>query len=166
MAQSAARSLLQTVWGERGFPVDPIWIANQLGIKVIHAKLDPAVSGAIIKDAGKDPVIVLSETDSKVRRRFTCAHELGHYAQRVTQGDVDQYDFVDLRGPDAASGSSPDERFANQFAACLLMPEEEVRRLHDDGVPAVAMAAHFGVSGEAMSIRLNRLRLVALPQEA
>ena len=72
----------------------------------------------------------------------------------------------DRRGPSAARGNNPDEIYANQFAAALLMPEEKVRELRGQIGPA-AMAVEFGVSLEAMMFRLENLgldRLVQMPQ--
>ncbi|HYD79211.1 MAG TPA: ImmA/IrrE family metallo-endopeptidase [Paucimonas sp.] len=138
--------------------MDPVWIAGQLGLEVREAVLPPNVSGALIKDRDQDPLIVLSQSDSKSRKRFTCAHELGHYADRLGK-DIEQYEYIDLRGDQSSTGTNPDEVFANQFAAALLMPEEEVRRLAKAKLPAFLMAQHFGVSDDAIRYRLRNLRL-------
>lgn len=158
MPRDAAENILTEVWGQRGFPVDPIWVARQFGVNVLTAALPDEVSGALIKDRGKDPVIVLSERDSKNRMRFTTAHELGHYIQRQNQ---DHYEYIDLRSPASSSGSDPDEIFANQFAANLLMPAYAVRDQVKSEKPAFLIALHFGVSGDAMSFRLRNLGLAA-----
>ena len=159
-AKTSASELLQSTWGDRGFPVDPVWIAGQLGLDVKEAVLPPNVSGALIKDQDQDPVIVLSKSDSKSRKRFTCAHELGHYADRLNKDEA-QYEYIDLRGDQSGTGMDPDEIFANQFAAALLMPEDEVRRLARANMPAFLMAQHFGVSDDAIRFRLKNLRLKA-----
>ncbi len=157
-AKTSANELLESIWGERGFPVDPVWIAAQLGLDVIETDLPESVSGALIKDKEKDPVIVLSKSDSKNRKRFSCAHEIGHYADRLNQ-DGEQYEYVDLRGQQASAGTNPDEIFANQFAAALLMPEDEVKRLVKAGTATFLMAQHFGVSDDAIRYRLKNLGL-------
>ncbi len=157
-AKSSANELLESIWGERGFPVDPVWIAAQLGLDVIETDLPESVSGALIKDREKDPIIVLSKSDSKNRKRFSCAHEIGHYADRLNQ-DGEQYEYVDFRGQQASAGTNPDEVFANQFAAALLMPEDEVRRLAKAGTPTFLMAQRFGVSDDAIRFRLRNLGL-------
>ncbi len=61
-------------------PVDPIRLASYLGINVLIDDLPDNVSGRIEKRADRDPVITLNRADSTNRARFTCAHELGHYA--------------------------------------------------------------------------------------
>lgn len=159
-ARTAAQSLLESVWGQREFPVDPVWLANQLGIDVIETELPDNVSGALIKDKDKDPVIVLCKLDSKNRKRFTCAHEIGHYAYRLTTNG-DHYEYIDLRGDSASTGTDPEEIYANQFAAELLMPKDEVEKLSNKNMPAFLIAQHFGVSDDAMRYRLKNLSLKA-----
>ncbi|MBT0974157.1 ImmA/IrrE family metallo-endopeptidase, partial [Salmonella enterica subsp. enterica serovar 1,4,[5],12:i:-] len=95
--------------------------------------LDDDVSGALLKEPEQDPVIILNRNDSNVRKRFTCAHELGHYVKRTENGQPLEYEFVDYRGKLASQGVDSEEIFANNFAACLLMPEKEVRRLNNAG---------------------------------
>lgn len=157
-AEQSAAALLQATWGDRDFPVDPAQIAKQLGLEVIDADLPMNVSGALVKKRDQDAIILLNQTDSKNRKRFSCAHELGHYIQRVQQ-DGESYEYIDLRGDEAATGCNPDEVFANKFAASLLMPEEEVRRLCKEKTPPFLMALHFSVSDDAMRFRLKNLGL-------
>lgn len=147
-------------WGEDVFPVDPVTIARHLGVEVLETHLPTDVSGALIKEAGQDPQIILETTDHSNRKRFSCAHELGHYASRVESNDEDlQYEYVDFRNGASATGQDPEEVFANNFAACLLMPESEVRARANKGTHA-ELAAYFGVSNEAMKFRLKKLNLL------
>ena len=46
MPNTSASTLLKHVWGERGYPVDSVWIASKLGLDVIEASLGNDVSGA------------------------------------------------------------------------------------------------------------------------
>lgn len=160
--QQAAKDsqlLLDTVWLGRGrrIPVDPIEIAHDLGIDVLEGPLDANVSAALIKRLGHDPQIVLNREDSRNRKRFSCAHELGHFYRR--QDDQDQYEYVDFRDIFAASGTSDEEIYANEFGASLLMPEREVRDLHVAGWNEVRLAFHFDVSRDAMHYRKKNLGL-------
>ncbi|MEW6219197.1 MAG: ImmA/IrrE family metallo-endopeptidase [Thermodesulfobacteriota bacterium] len=151
-----ANNLLHNAWGDRGFPIDPVTICTRLGIKVIQTTLPADVSGALIKEQGKDPVILVHQADSRKRQRFTCAHELGHYVHRASCGEaLDEYDTIDLRDPLSKQGTDPVERYANNFAANLLMPFHEVGRLHRAGTSLFDMADYFDVSEEAMSFRLQ-----------
>lgn len=156
-ARDAAR-LLHETWA-RPIPVDPAMIARAAGLRVIEASLDGSTLGALIKQPGEDPIIMINEDDSPNRKRFTCAHELGHFVRRG--GDDDKYTRIDFRGPHSATGEDPEEVYANEFAACLLMPEDEVRRLHKDKLSELEMSIRFGVSREAMHFRLDNLELIA-----
>ena len=154
-AQEAERIRLST-WEADRFPVDPVLIARQLGIDVRRAVLRQDISGALVKRLGEDPAILLNANDHRNRQRFTCAHELGHFVTR--ESEPDRYEYVDLRDTMySASGRDPEEIFANRFAAHLLMPEAEVRRLAGTGMSATLMARHFGVSQDAMSNHLKNL---------
>lgn len=153
-----AKSVRAEVWEPRGFPVDPAWIAHQMGLRVLDADLPERVSGALVKEAGEDPVILLNKADSRNRKRFSCAHELGHYACRMTNG-ADHYEFIDFRDEEAAAGTNSEEIFANRFAAELLMPGNQVKRLHQEGKPSILIARYFGVSDDAIRIRFKSLGL-------
>lgn len=159
-AEEAAQKVLGTVWKSRSFPVDPAWIASQLGIKVIETELPEEVSGAIIKKKNQDPIVVISKADSKNRQRFSCAHELGHYVYRSSEGK-EEYEWIDLRDKTSGMGTKTEEVYANKFAASLLMPQDEVKLLHKGKTPPFLMAQYFGVSDDAMNFRLQNLALVS-----
>lgn len=155
-ARDAAR-LLEDVW--RGpIPIDPAFIARAVGLRVLEVKFDDETIGALVKRPGKDPIVMLNESDGPNGKRFTCAHEIGHYRR---QPDTElEYTKVDLRSRIlSASGIDPEEIYANEFAACLLMPAEPVQRFCSEGLDAFEMAIRFGVSREAMQFRLSNLDL-------
>lgn len=163
-ARAEAAVILRDVWStispNRVVPVDPVQIADALGIDVFEAQLAKNVSGAIVKDPGRDPQIIMNRDDHPNRQRFTCAHELGHFVLRsADEEEADEYEFIDFRGPEASGGTDESEIFANAFAAHLLMPEDEVRaRVKDGGTPA-SLAFEFRVSQEAMTHHLKNLGL-------
>lgn len=153
-AELAAERVRKLYWNGL-FPIDPVKIAASMGVKVLKSELPPEVSGAIIKQQGQDAIIYLSADDSDQRKRFTCAHELGHFYQHL--GD-DKIGYVDLRHDTlSAAASQPEEIFANQFAAHLLMPETEIKRRCRDS--KVELTAYFGVSAEALKYRLMNLKI-------
>lgn len=157
--ERGAEEVLRTYWAQRDeipLPVDPIAIAAKLGIKVFTAQLEAKVSGMLFMRAGRDPEIYLNRADSYNRQRFTCAHELGHWSKHIAEG-VDTGHYVDLRGSLSSQGTDPDEIYANQFAASLLMPEDEVRRLVGKGYGPVAIADKLRVSPDAVAFRLKNL---------
>jgi Zn-dependent peptidase ImmA (M78 family) len=162
-AEAAAHDLLKSAWGDElgkcKLPIDPFSIASTLGLKVMRIPLEPDVSGMLAKYPGQDPEVFVNATDSQVRQRFSCAHEIGHYVKRGSSGSKDEeWGYIDRRGPSAGQGTNPDEIYANQFAAALLMPEERVKALESEGMSPVSMAVAFNVSLEAMTHRIDNIR--------
>ena len=161
--QRDAEEILRTVWQrdqlEIRLPVDPFAIAPSLGIGVYVSDLDSSVSGMLVKRPGYDPEIHVQQSDSRNRQRFTCAHELGHYVKRSAEGnDGKRWQYVDHRDDLASKGKDPEEIYANQFAANLLMPADLVR-ISSQRRSVAALAYEFGVSGDAMNFRLDNLGL-------
>jgi len=154
-ATNAAQRILSEYWAD-SIPVDPARIARKMGMEVANAYLDPDVAGAVEKRAGKVPHIYLSASDHPNRQRFTCAHEVGHVVKHENDGD---FEFVDYRDMTASMGIDEDERYANAFAAALLMPEAQVRRLRQLGMNEADMSVQLGVSEAAMVNRLKNLGL-------
>jgi Zn-dependent peptidase ImmA (M78 family) len=154
-ATDAAQKVLAENWGD-AIPVDPAVVARKMGMEVSDAYLDPDVAGAIEKREGRPAHIYLSTTDHPNRKRFTCAHEIGHAVKRIGE---DTFEYVDYRDGTASMGVDEGELFANSFAAALLMPEKEVRRLHAIGMHEREMCRTFGVSEAAMVNRLKNLGL-------
>ena len=153
----AASELLEECW-DGTLPVDPVRVAQSMGVKVLDASLSDDVSGALVKKEGADPSILLNATDSRNRKRFTCAHELGHFIRRTAEPH--KYEYVDYRDERSSTGTVEEEMFANSFAANLLMPEFLVKSLHGQELPDFRMAKKFGVSQEAMQFRLKNLGLL------
>ena len=156
-AERDAIGLLDEFW-DGILPVDPVRIAKELGLEVLEAHLKKDVSGALVKKEGRDPSILLNAEDGKSRKRFTCAHELGHYIRRSSE-PTPRYEYVDYRDKASSTGTVEEERYANSFAASLLMPEVAVQAVHESGMPAFRLANRFGVSPESMQHRLDNLGL-------
>lgn len=154
-AKREAERLLVGFWGGYRYPVDPVRIARLLGISVVDAHLGSDIAGAIVKEGGRDPVILLNESDHPNRKRFTAAHEIGHFVRHKE----DAFEYVDRRDTLSTTGTDADEIFANAFAANLLMPEQDVRRLFREDLSDLEMAARFGVSREAVGFRVSNLAL-------
>jgi Zn-dependent peptidase ImmA (M78 family) len=64
-----------------------------------------------------------------------------------------------MREPETASEEMPEEIYAEEFAACLLMPEEVVRTLAELGMDDLEMAVWLVVSLEEIQNRLRDLNL-------
>lgn len=98
-------------------------------------------------------IMTVNSQHPDVRQRYTLGHELGHYLNH--RSSVKSFeDTVFFR----SSQKSSMEFMADQFAARLLMPENDVNLLVNNGIKTVKeMAAKFGVSLEAMKYRLEQL---------
>lgn len=103
------------------------------------------------------------------RRRFTAAHELGHFVlHRETMGRFRADTDETLQEADGALADQM-EREANRFAAELLMPEEVCRRRAEEfrrrfrccprGVLAYRLMSELLVSREALRYRLQSLEI-------
>ena len=102
------------------------------------------------------------------RKRFTIAHEIGHFRMHVVNAAgvfVDRpQDIAELPG-DGGHGDLPEleqrEREADAFARELLMPEFLVtEQAHRIGFNLPALAERFEVSVPAIRLRLRLLGLL------
>lgn len=98
-------------------------------------------------------VMTVNSLHPSVRQRYTLGHELGHYLNH--RDSVKSFeDSVFFRNNQKSSM----EYMADQFAACLLMPETDINALLKSGIKTVKeMASKFDVSLEAMKYRLEQL---------
>ena len=139
-------------------PVDAFAISRRLGIEVwSDDELPPEVSGILRKDADyKNPEIFLNEIDAHDRRRFTCAHALGHYSRNAEVGRGGVWKYVEGRDFFAAELRDVEEIYATEFAAELLMPRAALREL-DGNVGVAPLAEMFGVTADVMRFRLDQI---------
>jgi Zn-dependent peptidase ImmA (M78 family) len=155
LATVAAEQLVKDLKIDR-LPIDPIAIAEGLGILVQPKPTSGGVSGMLIRLGNEFAIAYASHIDNDGFKRFCVGHELGHYH---LPGHVDAVlAHGDIHESRAGSFSDdPYEREADHFAAGLLMPDplfsRELRRL-GDGLEAVeAVAGLCGVSLTAAAIR-------------
>lgn len=151
-AREKARDVLDNYWdGE--YPVKVSAISRKMGVTPFKATLPFGVSGMIIKEQGQDARAYAEASESEERRRFTLAHELGHYVERVTVADDNDFAFKDKR-----SGEYDlHEFYADEFAGALLMPEQPFMSMIREGRSLIEVAARFGVSLAAVRKRRERL---------
>ncbi len=136
-------------------PVPVASIAEDLlGLHVEEAQLD-GVSGLLYPAERR---IVLNAGEIPARRRFTLAHELGHWVCQCLEG-TRQPVFCRAEEVGVDPQAKALEREANVFAAELLMPEDAVRATWTGGLERVARC--FGVSSPAMHWRAYSFGLVS-----
>ena len=133
-------------------PISVVGIANKLGVKVYKTNdFDDQISGLIQRDehhGGKSGYAIYTNArHPTTRRRFTIAHEIGHFVLHR-----------DLIGDGITDDGLYRSRLRGGFesAANLLMPRELVWEFIEQGVDTVdELAKKFNVSKSAMSIRLG-----------
>lgn len=147
-------------------PVNVNAVSDFLGIKVKAVELEEEVSGFCVIN-GSFIHIGFNKNDPAVRIRFTIAHELGHVLLHAKDNPV----FIDKvkkfdRNVNSSTGQLQIEREANAFAAALLMPRglltaEINSNMNETNKSFISLLANkFGVSDQAMTIRLTNLGLI------
>ncbi len=160
LACRAANELLDEL-GLLTAPIDPEWIARTKNLMFEEQDGFPTgVYGALFRSGNSFGIIVSASCPSDGHKRFTIAHELGHYH---LPGHVDRL-FPDPGDGNAVSlgghfrgRKDPLEVDADYFANELLMPTRLVRpfiKTVGDGLSAVeALATQFRTSLSAAAIR-------------
>ena len=169
LARATAEKLVERL-GLRAGPIDVEKIAEALGLRVVAENLGGEISGLLVSKEGMASIAV-ERREPPARRRFTIAHEIGHFLlrhhlQRNELVHTDERWQVIYRSPKASEGLDPMEVQANQFAATLLMPtrilRDRVQQLQKPLTEADVkkLANDFKVSEQAMTIRLSGLGLL------
>jgi len=158
-------------------PIDVYKVANELGICFEDDySLPPATIGTISFHGVTATVKINPFQNNYIpRRRFTLAHEIGHFCLHRAKS---QNGFSDSMHTMSRTESywNPIESEANNFAAQLLMPKplvmEEGQQVIDDythyyntdtisaGEFVELMADRFVVSSKAMEYRLRNIGII------
>lgn len=164
-ARSTATALLDEV-GVTTLPVDPFAIAKMKRISVVERELPPDIYGACGYLDNAFHIVISSLCPTPGHRRFTAAHELGHYhlpkhVDRMFSAGVT---LVASEGGHFQDGASDVEREADHFASELLMPERLIRPLLR-GRPSLAVARAIATACEVSltSAAISMARLTGDP---
>jgi Zn-dependent peptidase ImmA (M78 family) len=124
------------------------------------------LAAMLIRDAGK-VIIALNANHDKQKRRFSIAHEIGHFL--LHPGEklfVDREFSVNFRDSKSSIGKHIQEIEANRFASNLLIPEqfliEDLRaylmdEIDDKNKISRELSKKYDVSALTMNIRINSL---------
>ena len=95
-------------------------------------------------------VIGYNQNINYFRKRFTIAHELGHFLLKhlIKEHEINFYD------------KDPQEKEANQFAAELLMPLEFIKVDFKNNPNIEALSVKYLVSKEAMGWKLYDQKII------
>lgn len=136
-------------------------VLEDVGVHVFFDALPSKLAGLYVFVPDFGYCVLINKLHPKERRRWTMAHEYGHFLMDRDKPGVD-YLRPMLRKPE-------NERFADAFAAAFLMPDagvqrrfyEEVERKSDFNVGDLCrMADYYAVSLMPMTLRLESLSLV------
>ncbi|MGH9891760.1 MAG: ImmA/IrrE family metallo-endopeptidase [bacterium] len=158
LARRRANQLLDEL-AITSFPVDPERVAAAKGIQIeTHAKFPKGRYGALVRQGDLFRIVVWDGCPTLGHRRFTIAHELGHYH---LDGHIEA--LLASTGIAVSSGGNytgrkdPFEVEADAFASELLMAERFARpviKALSSGLAAVREVANrFVVSFSAAAIR-------------
>ncbi len=100
---------------------------NRSGYRLLRYPIEgESALGFALKRDG-DYIIFTNSAVRLSREIFTLAHEIGHVILHLNSGRA----FIDNKQTLDDSENNEEEQEANYFAACLLMPEESVRKFFD-----------------------------------
>ncbi len=131
------------------------------------------ISGLIFRE-GSQAIIGVNSNHPNTRKRFTIAHELGHFFLHTENPlFVDRVFAVKLRDHVSSEAINQDEIEANAFAAELLMPSKFLKEdfskaksgildyeNEDIGEIIKKLAERYEVSTHAMTVRLINLGVI------
>jgi len=132
-------------------------LAGAMGVIVREGGLENADAWLFRRPEGKGVLRICNQASSRARRRFSIAHELGHWvmhphlAQWKYCTETDLTDYV----------RSPEEVEANCFAATLLMPRFMMRGSMGSADPSFALIERITTEFET-SITATARRFVEL----
>jgi Zn-dependent peptidase ImmA (M78 family) len=135
-------------------------LAKTLGITVFETKFveNDTIDGLLEypKKTSESPKIFLNKERPATRKKFTLAHEIGHYVlhrNKKTKYRIDPYDYSEN------DHTTKEETEANYFAASLLVPKEKLKSILALSKGSLEMAAsYFGVSKPVIENRIKWLQ--------
>ena len=165
-ASAKSLEVLEEINWDSTSPIDPFAIAKSKNIEVIFSAMPQELSGFIQKDTNGKVKIHISAIDPVTRKKFTCAHELGHFYQ-------EQYNATRKRSPSKdpsymfveSKGQKQDysEIYADEFAGNLLMPTSLIKSIlnADPAISIKELATKLEMSVQSTSIRLQNLGYIS-----
>jgi Zn-dependent peptidase ImmA (M78 family) len=123
-AEKAAYNLIEE-FGLDKPPIDPVALAEALGVKVYFAEFDEGdIAG--FYDA-EEVAIYVNKDEYPARQTFTIAHELGHHLLHREWANSTDYKVLLRESRDGDLPKDPYEQEADAFAAHLLVPRHMLR---------------------------------------
>lgn len=140
---------------------------ERMGYKLLRYPLgmNADLGFALKKD---NDIVIFTNTSSRLSREiFTLAHEMGHVVLHLEDGNS----FIDDNITITGRSTDKSEQEANYFAACLLMPLDDVHRFVDleiqdfdekrlSAMDIARIMSEFNVSFDMALNRLENLEII------
>lgn len=129
---------------------DPFELCDALGITCIHEDMG-GLTG-LLTYIGDEPAIIISSRIGREERRLACAHEIGHcllHSDIAREGCLKEFEIFNMK--------DKVEYEANIFAAHLLIDDDELLRLLQEGRDVFETAMMLGVNPNLLNIKLIEL---------
>jgi len=139
-------------------PIDPIGIASALGLGVREQPLSSGCDGLLLCTGRVKGILVNQRVESQTRKRFTVAHEIGHFRIHQARDFSCQPQALlswDERHPEAE---------ANEFAAELMMPEQFFKG-DAERLPSMPLLTELAESKYQTSLTSTGIRYTKLTDE-
>lgn len=134
-------------------PISMRQFCKYYGLKYKKVPLDKNTCGMMIRSS-RGNYIIVNAYHPYTRRRFSVAHEAGHYFLGH------ESDVTHERGHHRF-----EEAQANKFGSCLLMPNDLIHRVHKEHQTIQEMAYWLRVSPISAAIRCQQLGIRRLESE-
>ncbi len=137
-------------------------LEREIGLRTFSLNVPGGVAGLFGVSPTAGPAVAINAGHPSTRQRWTLCHEYAHFLVHRARPEVTRLGSYQ-RVPET-------ERFAEAFAAAFLMPRSglvrRLRTLSEDGkdvriADLLVLAGEFGVSAQAMILRLEGLRFVS-----
>lgn len=136
-------------------------LERDLGLRIFSLDLPGRVAGLFGLSPVAGPCVAINAAHPATRQNWTLAHECAHFLTAKDRPEITRLGGY-RRAPDT-------ERFAERFAGAWLMPKSGIeRRLRElaadrqnlNVADLLVLASEFGVSAQALILRLEDLRFL------
>jgi len=136
---------------------DPYELAESLGIEIMRSDRLKKLKGMYLYIL-RNPYIVINTNSSEILQKIVCAHELGHdrlHRKLASQGALQEITLFDM--------TARPEFEANLFAAELLMSDEEIISLQQQGFDAFQIASALESDINLVTLKISQLKKRGYP---
>ncbi|HUX22353.1 MAG TPA: ImmA/IrrE family metallo-endopeptidase [Spirochaetia bacterium] len=141
-------------------PIDLERICRLLGFQYIEVQHFPASLSALCIEQEGTKYAAVNGSHHPHRKRFSLAHELGHWVLGHTRSYSQSAVSID-NPPDPHElnrASQQEESEANEFAGELLVPLTQLKSELSKGKNLEQLSSHFNVSTQVVTIRMIATR--------